>query len=358
MLDFKKHFPGAALYELNENYRSAKEIVNAACAVIKENKHRLDKTPVSRSTYEGSVGLREFKDPKEELQTIIREIKTDKEGCGGCCILLRNNRDCERYASSLSGEGIPFICRERLGNIYEAEAAKDIISYLKIAAGSTERADMYRIMNRPVRFISRDSIKGKNFDLDSMKAYHRYEPETVKRIEELKADIRCISGMRPFGAIHYILHKTGYLKYYRSVNKNAKEAERLFDELLSRSEGYAGHRAFLDAIEEYSNSLMSMYKGSGRGDEASGRADAVSVMTYHASKGLEFKRVYLPSVNEGIIPGGMSVKTEEIEEERRLFYVGMTRAGEELMISWYKEDDMGRREPSRFLMPLNPWGRG
>ncbi len=211
---------------------------------------------------------------------------------------------------------------------------------------------MYRVMNRPYRFISRESISGKEFDFDEMCLYHKDMPDTLRNIVRLKNDIRLLSGMNPYAAVHYILYGMGYLDFIRSIAVKAggdpKEAEEKALEIKDRARGYRSHEAFLKAVEDYTNELAVMQARNHKGGEKGDR-DAVTVMTFHASKGLEFDKVYMPCANEGVIPGSGSITLEEIEEERRLFYVGMTRAKDCLMISYSREEYGNTLEPTRFL---------
>ncbi len=353
MLDFESYYPAAKKYFLSENYRCAPQIVQAAGRVIAENKRRIGKEIVSCNSVHGEVTLREFKNSAEELKGIVEEIASGEAPLSDFALLFRTNGMCERAAEALNAAGIPFRCREKLKNIYDTHAARDLLDYLRLARGVKLRSTMYRVMNHPYRFISRESIRGEEFDFNIMKEYHRYEPETVKRIDRLRADIKRLAGMKPYGAIHYILNSMGYLKYAGSFKDRAaaEEAVKAAREILERSRGYRSHEEFLNAVESYTKELAVAEARSHRAGIRSDK-EAVSLMTYHASKGLEFNTVYLPSVNEGVIPGSRIVTPEEFEEERRLFYVGMTRAEKSLHISWCLEEFSEKLTPSRFLKPL------
>lgn len=143
-----------------------------------------------------------------------------------CAILLRTNSLCSDYAEVLTREGIPFRCVERLENIYESSIARDILDYLKLAKGSKLSSTMFRVMNRPYRFISRESIPDNELDFKKMKAYHRQDPAVLKRIERFERDLKQLGKMKPYGAVHYILYGMGYLKYLKSqASKSGCDAD-------------------------------------------------------------------------------------------------------------------------------------
>ncbi|MCR4658542.1 MAG: ATP-dependent helicase, partial [Lachnospiraceae bacterium] len=171
--------------------------------------------------------------------------------------------------------------------------------------------------------------------------------------ERFERDLKQLGKMKPYGAVHYILYGMGYLKYLKSqASKSGCDADGNTQKALGikeRAKGFRSHGEFLEAIDDYTRELaITMAKK----HRAGIKGDAVTIMTYHASKGLEFKEVFLPGVNEGVIPGYRIITEKEMEEERRLFYVGMTRASERLNISYHRENLTGRLKPSRFLNPL------
>ena len=350
ILNFEKDYPGAEKIRLSVNYRSVPEIVKAAGTVISENRIRDKKVIVSgRKSVGTEPDIRGFLNREEEFSS-FRDFCQKGMDLNDTAILLRTNELASFYTERLSAFNIPFRCRERVPDIYEHFISRDILSYLAFSAGEEKRSLFYRIMNRPERGISRNALKDERADLNDVIYYHSKDLKTRANITRLKNDLSIISRMRPYSAIHYILKGMGYERYLKELSVrrhlNFEELQRTVQELLMRSEGYRTYEAWKEDMEEYSLKLRELNESRG------GKKEGVSVMTLHAGKGLEFKEVFIFDVNETIIPYHKAKLEEEIEEERRLFYVGMTRAKETLHI-WHIREYMGKSlKPSGFIMPF------
>ena len=166
--------------------------------------------------------------------------------------------------------------------------------------------------------------------------------------------------MKPYAGIHYIYKAMGYERYLKDLSLSKgidlQELMKTADEIKERAKGYRSFEAWENDIEDYSREIALLH--SGEKGEKNPEKQGVSIMTLHASKGLEFEEVFLFDVNEKIIPYQRALLPAEIEEERRLLYVGMTRAKKKLHM-WYIRDNMGKHmEPSRFIKGLLEIGEG
>jgi len=181
-------------------------------------------------------------------------------------------------------------------------------------------------MNRPKRYISRESLDEETVAFDVWEWFFREQeqPWVAERIETLEYDIKQLTRMNPFAAINYIRKKIGYDEFcaeyadYRRIR--ADELYEVLDELQESTKGYDDYNAWFDHIDAYAKELEELYK------EQANQPESVALSTLHSAKGLEYEEVYLIDVNEGVMPYKKAVLDQDIEEERRMFYVGMTRA--------------------------------
>lgn len=251
----------------------------------------------------------------------------------------------------LTEYNIPFAAKDRIPDIYEHFIAKDLYAYLCIAQGGRRRQDFFRIMNRPKRYLSRDSLPGETVSFDAWQAFYAEQPWVEERIIRLLADIRAIGGMRPFAAVNYIRKAVGYdgfLKEYAAYRNIEEEGlTEVLDALQEGSREFDTFEAWFSHIESYQKKLKEMY---GRENEKPGQKDAVTLATFHSAKGLEFDVVHMIDVNEGVTPYKKAVLLPDMEEERRMFYVGVTRAKERLHLYVPQKVNSREAEMSRFLI--------
>ena len=242
---------------------------------------------------------------------------------------------------------IPFRTRDNIPNLYDHWIAKDIFTYIRIAQGSRYRKDFLQIMNRPKRYISRDSLDEEMVAFDVWAWYYEEQPWVAERIERLEYDIKMLSGMKPYAAINYIRHGIGYDDFCQEYADYRRiKPEDLFDlleELQDSAKGYESYEAWFEHIEEYEKELERMRQKQNLNE------NSVALATLHSSKGLEYETVYIVDVNEGLMPYKKAVLDPEIEEERRMFYVGMTRAKRDLHLFSVKNLNNKELEVSRFI---------
>ncbi len=347
---------------LNANYRSTGEIVTAAERVIRENKDRFLKECYAASencrrgdpAREDSVCLRSFGDRTGELNYLKEKLGEFLQSRPGesCGVLFRTNASMQGLAALLSREGIPYQMKEQSGNLYEHFIAKDIMAYLRLAAGGRDRKDFLRIMNRPVRYICRESLGDfTSLDLGRMRDwYHRRgrrgDGQIAEGICRLERQLERVGGMRPGLAILYICRSMGYEEYLKSRREAGEQLEEWLDLLETLREDAGDY----DCAAQWEAAQETVREGTFL--QGQKESPAIRLMTVHASKGLEFDRVYIPDCNEKIYPRGSLPDRESVEEERRVFYVGMTRAKKHLELLCTTGTTERPRVMSRFLNPL------
>ncbi len=349
MLGFEKQYPGAVRIVLEKNYRSTKSIVDAAGRVIGCNRKRFPKQIHTDNELGEPVEVRAFANPStqnKELAKRIRSYQAMGLAWSDIAVLFRTNTDARLLVEYLMEYNIPFRLKESLPDIFDHWISKDIRAYIEIGEGSRGIVNFLKIINRPKRYISRDCLDTPQISFERLLTYYEDKNWMADRIEKLKEDIQFIKDMPPYAAISYIRRAVGYEDYLReyaeSKNIGAEELFSVLDELQESAEGFADAGEWFCHIEEYREELRQQEKHAVE-------EDAVMLSTLHASKGLEYEAVFLADVNESVIPHKKAVLDEDIEEERRMFYVGMTRAKKRLHIYYVKERYHKKMEVSRFL---------
>lgn len=352
MMKFQEDYPNAARVNLNINYRSTGNIVRASLRVIAHNKYRYKKELTASGTPGDTVHVQEVRDPVEESVYVSDQIRTIRESGADykqIAVLFRTNLDARILSETLAEYQIPFVMKEHIENIYEHFIALDIKSYLRLASGCVERKDLLRVANRPKRYIGRDSLEGPHVSYETLRNFYCDKPWMMERIDQLEWDMKMIRNKTPYAAIQYIRKSMGYDEFlkeyaeYRGVP--AEEFYSVAEEIQQSSSRYHSAEAWFEHMEAYQKILEQQ-----RSSQAEQKG--VALLTMHGSKGLEFDYVFMIHCNEKCIPYKKAKTEEEIEEERRLFYVGMTRARKKLVISYVKEKNGKDMSPSRFADEL------
>jgi len=341
LLHFPQEYQDARTVYLNRNYRSGNAIVDAANLVIRENQVRFDKE-LRAGRQGGTVSLLGFDESQEERQTIVRYLQESEKAGESCALLCRTNRELEAWARVCDEEGIRYRHRIRPQNIWREEYGKDLAVYLKTALGKGEREDLLRILNRPMRYLSRECI-GETGSLEDAERFYSGRPGMREAVMKLRRDLKRIAGLSPFLAVQYICKGIGYEAWAleQGSGSHGGERRRAIKEGLERCSREA---AAAVSLTDFLNGIQTD-KSKEQGEWVEVEAK-LSLLTYHASKGLEFHTVFLPGINDGKVPHGKNLSASELEEERRMFYVAMTRAKEKLFLSYTCAS------PSPFLKPL------
>lgn len=353
MLGFQKDYPGTKEILLDVNYRSTKAIVNGAARVIRHNVNRYPKKIITTNEQGETVHIQEVRHPIEESKYVIRQIQEAKKRgipSSEIAVLFRTNVEARVLAETFMEYNMPFRMKERVPNLYEHFIAQDLITYLKMAFGDRSRKSFLMIMNRPNRYIGRDSVEGTAISFESLRKFYCDKDWMLDRIDQLEVDFRILKNMAPYGAIQYIRKHIGYdefLKEYAAFRKiNMEDLKEVLREIEERAKAFRTIEEWFAHIEEYTEELKR------QSQQKEVDPEAITFMTMHGSKGLEFDLVFIIGANETITPYKKAETKEEVEEERRMFYVAMTRARKKLIISYTKERNGKSMAQSRFVGEL------
>ena len=319
MLGFGKDFPDAKQILLGMNYRSTANIVQNSLKLIENNVERYSKKLEANREGGSCLHIQEVKDPVEEAEYVLEEIQKCKENGikeEEIAILFRVHTDARAVVEAMVERKIPFQMKEHLPNIYEHFIAKDIMAYFRLATGKRRRQDFLQVMNRPKRYLGRDSVSGSQVSFEDMRKFYCDKDWMIDRIDQFEWDVKMLMKMAPYAAIQYIRKRIGYddfLKEYAFTHQiNRSDLNEVLAEIEEAAKAFSSVEEWFAHVEEYTETLKVKEK------ERNRPRPGVRLMTIHASKGLEFKQVFLIAANEGRIPYQKAKTDKEIEEERRL----------------------------------------
>ena len=350
MLGFERDYPGAGRILLDVNYRSTEEIVAPALRLIGENQKRFSKAIHTTGRHGKNVITKLWQDPGEENLAIAREIQLYLQSGvrpGDIAVLYRTNAGPRFLMEKLMEYNLPFRTRDTVPNLYEHWISRNILTYIRIAMGSRAREDILQVINRPKRYISRDAMPDETVSFEKMKVFYAEKDWIAERIESLEGDLRAIARMSPLAAVNYIRQGMGYDEYlieYAAFRRmRPEELLETADELKESAAGFRTFDEWFAHIEAYKEELLR------QAAQRRTETDAITLATMHSAKGLEFPIVYILDANEGITPHSRAMLDEDMEEERRLFYVAMTRAKTRLHVYAVRERYHKKAEVSRFV---------
>ncbi len=359
MKQFLRDYPNAKRYILGINYRCSKAIVESAARLIAKNENRLAKNLEAHNEYGQRVEIKQFNRVSEECESIrakILEYKDKGLPYSEMAVLFRTNTQARTLSSKLMEFNIPFVMKERIPNMYDHWIAKDIITYIRIARGSRERADFLRIINRPKRYVHRAAFTESVVDMEELKSFYEDKEWMVERFEQFEYDMKMLAHLKPFAAINFIRSGIGYDDYIKDYAdyKGVRPGEMMefLDELQEEAKGYESFEEWFEYIRAYSDELKEQASKSRMLNNGQEQSDAVLLMTMHGVKGLEYECVFIPDANEGVTPHSKAVLDADMEEERRMFYVAVTRAKKYLHIYYVKERFNKEADISRFVYEL------
>lgn len=366
MKQFMKDYPRAERILLEANYRSREEIILASNKVIVQNKDRFVKNMYAAGQQSASgkvfgsqtfffgtepVSIKVFSDRKEQYAYLSDKLQSLSQyfPFKEMAVICRTHREIEYLVPYLARKNIPCTLKEQIKSRYAHFAIQDVVAYLKLSVGENKRHLFLRIMNKPSRYIERGCLWEETTDLE--KVAERLEgfgkKEAAQAVRCLQRQLKLAGKLSPYLAINLVRKTAGYDTWLRGkAGENAdlyEEWKELLDEIQTEAKAFKSIPHWLAFIRQ-EEEKMSTIKG--------GQGEGVQLMTMHASKGLEFSYVCIPNVNEGMIPYGRVLSKETEEEERRLFYVGMTRAKTALELLCLTGTEEHKRLPSRFLNPL------
>ena len=343
LLQFEEYFKDTQKVLLDINYRSKGEIIDVANRLIEKNKNRYEKV-IKCSQGEGAkVNYISPENSEEEAvfigKDILEEIKKDYVEYTDFAVIYRTNIQSRALVDVFMDMRIPFVVKDSVATIYDHWASQDILAYLRIGLNPKSNKDWIRIINKPFRYISRDNInlvKDEENFIDALINKCDLHPKQIRTINDLDIDLSYLKSLNPKNAISYIRSSLDYDRYILDYCTNRKIKTNGLIEILNELESSATNfktiQEYLEHIERVKSELAD--------NKNNKSTDGVIFTTMHSAKGLEFKNVYIIGANEGTIPHEKSydiddeeTKLEQIEEERRLMYVAITRAEENLYIS-------------------------
>ena len=357
MLYMKQEFPSLRTISLTVNYRSTEFITGAAARVILHNDTRFYKRVQSFRGRGQNVHVQEVLDEQEEAQYVTEEIqKKLDQGIkpGEIVVLFRAAVQARMISEILSEHRIPFEMRDYVTNFYRHFIVKDMMAYLQLAAGKRDRSLFLTICNRPLRYLARNSMENRQVNFEDLRKFYCDKDWMLDIIDQFDVDVRMMKNMAPYAAIQYIRKKIGYddfLKEYAEKHQISwKQLMDVMAELEERSKNFKSYDEWEIHIAKYTQELEEQQA---KARKIKGeRENKVQLMTVHSAKGLEFEDVFVIHANEGEIPHQKAEKKDEIEEERRLFYVALTRAKNNLCISYITQKNGNSIKPSRFVEEL------
>lgn len=355
MLDFPKHFPNTKKIVLDVNYRCSTRIINLAARAISGNVHRYDKQIQGNRDIGDKINVFTAEDTAAEAELIAEKIAAllaDGIPENEIAVIFRTNIQGAAFASACYRKGIPYRMRDGGMNFYEHWIAKDLQAYLYLAENAETDSALLRILNKPKRYISKDMIaeaqKLPYSLLRSLFLVPHLKKWQSERLTQLEGDLGQLAKRDVHTALRYVRNIIGYDEYledYASYRKaSLPHLMEIANEITETAKGTKNAADFAKRLEEMSQQMQEQSREK--------KQNAVTLTTFHSAKGLEFSAVFLPSLAEGILPYERSKSGKELEEERRLFYVGLTRTKDLLYLSFARNRYDKPVKPSRFLQEL------
>ncbi len=342
---FLSEFSQAEVIQLKSNYRSREEIIRASEKLIRNNKNRINKEAVlcmnTKQSQRQAVAVCAYESQWAQMEEIIKDIgKLSKEiSFDEIGILFRTKQQFRVFLLCAQLKGIPVCCKEndKYNRLY---IINDICSYLKILLGIGKREDYIRVMNRPERRLGREFLNSPEVAeeewLNSVIQVNKGEANVLKKF---LYEINFLRTLSPYLVLCHLYYQMGYWNFavgQGEISELDKESvEGILKEILRFGKKTKNLTELYELLEE----------------EQFGKK-GVNVFTMHGSKGLEFDTVFLPDLNEDILPNKKAVQSSGMEEERRLFYVALTRAKTSVYLSWIKRKNNRDINPSIFLQEL------
>ncbi|EJO5346576.1 ATP-dependent helicase [Clostridium botulinum] len=352
MVNFNDYFENGEKIYLRYNYRSPKNIVEISKNLIENNKLRNNKKIEAYNNYDKSIVAKSFLNEREQAEQISKIINDSiKNGYEykDIAILYRTNMESRSLTDLFFKKRIPFRLLDKGYNFFNHFVCRDILSYMQVCIDPYDKKSFLKIINKPFRYVSKlnvEKVRRYKYDkntFDILKEQKDIQPFQIKNLEDLEKDINKMNKMSAQDSIGHIMHKLGYEEYIKEYSERIKidkeELLQIVDELKEAAEGYTSILTFLVHVEEVEKEI----------NKKEVNEDSVILSTIHGVKGMEFKNVVIVNCNEGNIPYSKADEKVNIEEERRLFYVGITRAKENLYLTVPKVIRGKNKDTSNFI---------
>ena len=374
ILNFERDYHGAFVVRLETNYRSTREILTAANRLIANNPNRHDKELRSEFGSGEPIQGVNSKDESAEAEYVVGDIlkliESKRARYGDCAILFRTATQPRPFEAELRIKNVPYVLIGGM-SFFDRKEVRDLLAYLRLMAHPDDEPSLLRIVNTPPRGVGKTTLTrvlefATGHGISANEAFRRHEEIEGVGADKAGVVVRLLDRLEAIGAtskgnlvptIERLLEEIAY----------KHEVARLYPDPQVREQRWAGVEDILNFAENYTSrskkkrdlagflSELALTANEDSAEEA-GKRDAVTLMTLHASKGLEFPHVYLVGLEEGLLPHAKSAAEDRVEEERRLAYVGITRARERLTLSWTqaraRHGHKLASHPSRFLFEI------
>ena len=357
MLDFPRDYPDTKKIILDVNYRSTKEIVNLSLRLIDKNKSRYKKKLKAAGEKGEAVEYKTFKTDNEEADYLVNEVIAAWNGGTALhrmAVLTRTNGGSLTVVKKCIEKEVPFRTKDRIPNVFMHFVVKPVFAALNWAMGNRSRANFLKFMNCPYRYIEREMLLDSEVDLEALEKAYRTITEKKwmgDRVEFFAYQLELLTKIHvPFAMINYFRKGMGYDSYVREMAErkklDAEELLTLLDEVQDSAKDYENTAAWYRYVAAYTGKLNEREK------TQTEEKDKLVISTLHAAKGLEYEEVFIPDLNERNIPHEKSLGDDQIEEELRMLYVGMTRAKTKLHLFSIRERFGKSLAKSRFLKDM------
>jgi DNA helicase-2/ATP-dependent DNA helicase PcrA len=376
ILDFEKHFPGAVVVRLETNYRSTRQILDAANSVIRNNPSRHEKSLKSALGEGDPVLFQVLEDEEAEAEYVVKEITTavasGRARHSDFAVLFRTAVQPRVFEAKLRARAVPYVLVGGM-SFFDRKEVRDIVSFLKLVQNPDDETSLLRVVNVPPRGVGDTTIDrvleyatthgisaGKAFD--EAEKIEKLPPAAVAAVQGLRAKLRAMGdpepGQKLVEIVRRLIREVSYADEIQKNYPDPRDADVRWAavmEVVNFAENHVRRRGAEASLGGFLEELT-LNGQDDKNDKDAARRDCVTLMTLHAAKGLEFPRVFLVGCEEGILPHQRSVAEDTVEEERRLMYVGVTRAQRRLVVTHCSERaKYGKRAacmPSRFVFEI------
>lgn len=359
LLNFKQVYPNAVILFMEQNYRSSRDIVKAANQFIKRNKNRYDKNMFTDNPAHKPIKIRSFANYVYQTKYLVQEVQK-AENLRDVAVLFRNNSSAITLMNEFDRAGIPFYMKDADIRFFSHWVVKDILNFMRMTF-TDKRADILEEIHTKLNgYITKQQmaalkeITNNESVFDNLLDYVQLQDYQRKQLQECKETFQQMKGMPPLEAIRVIRTRLGYEKAIDKMCERLGFSKEYLTGILNTLEEIADTLETMEDFAKRLKYLASLMKGS----KSNKDQNAVTFSTLHSAKGLEFKRVYMIDLIDGILPSSADMEKKAggnqapLEEAVRLFYVGMTRAKLELELITYKERDGEKVKESPFVTDI------
>ncbi|WP_274362942.1 ATP-dependent helicase [Paenibacillus thermotolerans] len=351
LLNFKTVYPNAVTLYMEQNYRSSSDIVHVANRFIQRNKNRYNKNMFTNNPPAGPIRIKSFADYRNQAKYLVKEIQ-GVENLREVAVLYRNNSSSIALMNEFDRAGIPFYMKDADNRFFSHWVVEDVLNFMRMTFTDKRTDILEKIHLKFNGYISKQQmaalheIRNNESVFDNLLNYVPLQDYQVKPLTDAKETFRQMNGMPPLHAIRVIRDRLGYEKALEKTCERMGYRKEYLIGILNTLEEIADT---LPTMEEFANRLKHLESVLTSAKTRRGQ-QAVTFSTMHSSKGLEFERVYMIDLVEGILPSSDdSDRIDLMEEAARLFYVGMTRAKKHLELIVYRERDGESAKESRFV---------